>query len=189
MKFIHILKSVMPIFVLALVVGCATQVVETPSPITPATQKLGQYTQVILVQSELAGIYAGQAPNIKAATKIDEILGQQLAAQYANLETVTLDAARTLAPAASGEKVLVIRPLIKQIKFIGGAARFWAGAMAGSSVVIMDTAFIDHNSGQRIANPGFSRRAGAYADPFGVGSNLMLEDVAKDVSNYSAMNK
>ena len=89
-----------------------------------------------------------------------------------------------LLSAGDNDKVLVIAPKIKQIKFIGGAARFWAGAMAGSFVVVMDVHFIDASTGELIVSPGFQRTAGAYSDAFGTASNRMLSDVAQDVAIY-----
>jgi hypothetical protein len=167
--------------------GCATQVVEVPAQIKPSKVKLSQYKEVILVKAEIAPTYAKHPANIKAANKIDEILHQKLSAFYSNIQKKSVAEAKLLT--ASNDKVLVIKPKIKQIKFIGGAARFWAGAMAGSSVVIMDTAFIDLTTGEELANPGYLRKAGAYTDPFGIGSNDMLEQVAADVANYVAMSQ
>lgn len=170
-----------------LLTGCATQVVETPNMVKPSKVKLGEYKKVILIKSEIAPTYAKHPANIKAANKIDEILLRQLSAIYSDIEVKTVDAAKNLT--ASNEKVLVIKPKIKQIKFIGGAARFWAGAMAGSSVVIMDTDFIDLKTGQVLASPGYMRKAGAYTDPFGIGSNDMLNQIAADFANYVAMSQ
>lgn len=168
--------------------GCATQVTEQPSKITRATTNFGDFSRVILVKAEIAPSYAGQGANIKAVNKIDEILALRLGGVLDNVEVKTRDevAAMKLSPDAN---VLVIKPYVKQIKFIGGAARFWAGAMAGSSVVIMDTSFERGQGGKVLANPGFMRKAGAYTDAFGVASNQMLEDVSQDVINYVIANR
>ena len=45
------------------------------------------------------------------------------------------------------EHTLVIRPVVKQVKFISGGACFSAGAFDGSSVLILDFSFEDANSG------------------------------------------
>lgn len=165
--------------------GCATKIVEKPSPVTPTTTKLSQFSKVILVKSEIAPNYAKDGANAKASSKIDEVLRNKLSSSFPSVETVSK------APAASpsNDHAVIIKPYIKQIKFIGGAARFWAGAMAGSSVVIMDVAFIDAQTGKQLSNPGFERSAGAYTDAFGVASNKMLEDVANDAANYASANK
>jgi hypothetical protein len=171
-----------------LMAGCATQITEEPSKVTRATTNLSEFSRVILVKTEIAPTYADQGPNIKAVNKIDEILQQRIGGVLDNVEFKTRDelAAMKLSP---NSDVLVIKPYVKQIKFIGGAARFWAGAMAGSSVVIMDVSFERGQGGKYMSNPGFIRKAGAYTDAFGVASNRMLEDVAQDAINYISYNK
>jgi hypothetical protein len=180
--------SALLVLVTALVSGCATQVTETPSKVTPATTDLGEFSQVILVKTEIAPTYASHPANLKAVKKIDEILAERLGGVLENVQVKTLDQIKSENLANNGN-VLFIKPYVKQIKFIGGAARFWAGAMAGSSVVIMDVAFEDGANGTKLSNPGFMRKAGAYTDAFGVASNAMLDDVAQDVVNYVAANK
>lgn len=167
--------------------GCATQVVETPSAVKASKAKLGDYKKVILVKAEIAPNYAQHPANIKAANKIDEVLHQKLSAIYQDIEVKSVADAKNLSSTAT--KTLVIKPYIKQIKFVGGAARFWAGAMAGSSVVIMDTAIIDGNTKETLANPGYFKKAGAYTDVYGIGSNDMLNQIASDVVNYISLSQ
>lgn len=167
--------------------GCATKVVETPSEVKASKAKLGDYKKVILVKAEIAPTYAKHPANVKAANKIDETLRQKLSAIYSDIEVKSVAEAKNLGK--SNSKTLVIKPYIKQIKFIGGAARFWGGAMAGSSVVIMDTAIIDLNTNETLANPGYYRKAGAYTDPFGIGSNDMLSQISADVVNYISLSQ
>lgn len=184
-----------PIKVLAMlsilgIVGCATQVTEKPVEIKRSTVPFSEFKKVILVKSEIRKPYAGQAANIKAANKIDEILAGQIKSMFDQVEVVSYQEYEKNGISATTPKdTLVIRPIVKQIKFIGGAARFWAGAMAGSSVVIMDVNCIDAATKEIIGQAGYYRKAGAYSDPFGVGSNLMLNDIAIDISNYINNNK
>lgn len=184
----HFNLAAMLILFTALISGCATQVTETPSKVTPASTRLGQFDQVILVKTEIAPSYASHPANLKAVKKIDEILAERLGGIFTNVQVKTKEQVKSENLEKNG-KVLFIKPYVKQIKFIGGAARFWAGAMAGSSVVIMDVAFEDGSNGKKLSNPGFMRKAGAYTDAFGVASNAMLDDVAQDVVNYVAANK
>ncbi|HTF85667.1 MAG TPA: hypothetical protein VL987_13880 [Cellvibrio sp.] len=172
------------------VYGCATQITEQPSKVTRATVNLGEYKKVILVKSEIAKPYANQSANIKAVNKIDEVLASRLGAIFDEVEVKTAQEVAAMDFSAIEERdVLLIKPLVKQVKFIGGAARFWAGAMAGSSVVILDASFEEAKTGKQLSNPGFLRKAGAYTDAFGVASNAMLSDVAQDVANYAIANK
>lgn len=178
------------IFSLLLVSGCATQITEEPSKITRSTVNFGEYKKVILVKSAIAKPYANQSANIKAVKKIDEVLAQRLAAIFDNVEVKTAEEVAAMDFSTGADRdVLLVKPLVKQIKFIGGAARFWAGAMAGSSVVILDTSFEEAKTGKQLSNPGFLRKAGAYTDAFGVASNAMLSDVAQDVANYVIANR
>lgn len=166
--------------------GCATQITETPSPVTPSKTRFAEFKRVVLVRSTIAPAYAGHEANVKAVNKIDEVLVSRINSILDNVEIATPEQLKAMK--LSDPKVLVIKPLVKQVKFIGGAARFWAGAMAGSSVVVMDVAF-ERGDGQKLSNPGFMRKAGAYTDAFGVASNRMLNDVAEDVANYIMANR
>ena len=179
------LKASLVLFSLMLF-GCATQVTETPSPVTPSKARFGGFEKVILVRTAIAPTYGEHEANIKAVNKIDEVLASRINAILDNVEIKTADQLKAMN--LSDPDVLVIKPYVKQIKFIGGAARFWAGAMAGSSVVIMDVAF-ERGDGQKLSNPGYMRKAGAYSDAFGVASNRMLNDVVEDVANYVMANK
>jgi len=178
------LKAALVVFTLMLF-GCATQVTESPSPVTPSKTRFAEFNRVVLVRAAIAPAYAGHEANIKAVNKIDEVLVGRVNAILDNVEVVTAEQLKSL---KLNDKTLVIKPLVKQVKFIGGAARFWAGAMAGSSVVVMDVAF-ERGNGQQLSNPGFMRKAGAYSDAFGVASNRMLNDVAEDVANYIMANR
>jgi len=167
--------------------GCATQVSEQPNPVTRTAKPLGTFDRTLLVKADIAEAYAGQGANIKAVNKIDEVLQNELTPVLNNLEVVTAD--QLAGMDLAGSNTLVVRPLVKQIKFIGGGARFFAGAMAGSSVVIMDTAFIDGSTGEVMAEPGYYRKAGAFGDGLGIGDNRMLSEVAQDVGRYAQTNR
>jgi hypothetical protein len=175
---------------LFLVSGCATRITETPAPVTRASVPLGGFERVVLVKSKIADKYAGQGANIKAANKIDEHLEIGLRSIFDQLEVKGFDETKADDySTSSANEVLLIKPYIKQIKFIGGAARFWAGAMAGSSVVVMDVAYQDAASGEKLSEPGFQRVSNAFSGAFGIADNRMLNDVAQDVINYTSANR
>jgi hypothetical protein len=182
--------QIVAVTMLFLVSGCATQITETPAPVTRTRVPLGGFERVVLFKSKIADKYAGQGPNIKAANKIDEHLENGLRSIFDQLEVKGFD--ETEADdysTSSANEVLLIKPYIKQIKFIGGAARFWVGAMAGSSVVIMDVAYQDAASGEKLSEPGFQRVAKAFSGAFGIADNRMLNAVAQDVINYTSANR
>lgn len=187
------IKKLMTISVAVLLIGlagCATQVTEKPTKTKRASINLSDFKQVVLVATEIAPTYADNGANIKAVNKIDELLNLRVSELFEDVAVVELDEVdkRTLAAAEKGD-TLLIKPYVKQIKFIGGAARFWGGAMAGSSVVIIDAVFVDAATGEVIGKTGTYRKAGAYSDPFGIGSNRMLDDAAQDIINYIASNQ
>ncbi len=166
--------------------GCATQVTEQPNAVTAATVPLGSFDRTFLVKATIQAPYAGQGANIKAVNKIDEILARDLASILNDVTVVSAEEAQGMDMSGN---TLVVRPNVKQVKFIGGGARFFAGAWAGSSVVVMDVAFQDGATGAELANPGYYRKASAYGDGFGIGDNLMLSNVASDVVNYTMANR
>ena len=167
--------------------GCATQVTEQPNQITRSAKPLGSFDRTLLVKAEIAEPYAGQGANIKAVNKVDEVLANELRPVLNNLEVVST--AELDAMNLAGSNVLVVRPLVKQVKFINGGARFFAGSFAGSSVIVMDTKFVDGANGTVLAEPGYYRKASAYSDGFGIGDNRMLSDVAADVGRYAQTNR
>ena len=85
----------------------------------------------------------------------------------------------------------MIKPRIEEIKFIGGAARFWVGAMAGSSALNPRLTITDLNSNQVIADRVCYAVAGAYSGGGSVGGsdNRMLETVAANTAEYARLNQ
>lgn len=85
---------------------------------------------------------------------------------------------------------LVIEPRLHELKFVGGGARFLAGAMAGSSAVRMTLRLTDKATGQVIAEPEFYQRAAAYggAYSFGGTDNGMLVRITTVVDEYLRRN-
>lgn len=185
---IRLLFSTAFISALLLTAGCATTVVEKPSAMNPPTERLGSFDTVVLVASEMGAPYAGQGANEKAKKKIDEEILNGLSSVFGasvNFENVSSFAD---AQSVAKGKTVVIQPVIKQIKFVNATARVWAGAMAGSSVVVMDVKYIDLNSGEQIGIAGFQRVASAYSGAFGIADNRMLSDTAQDVVTFTRSN-
>jgi hypothetical protein len=87
-------------------------------------------------------------------------------------------------------RTLVIHPRIVELKFVGGGKRFFAGAMAGSSAVIMRLRLTDGNSGKLIADPEFYQRAAAMGGTrsFGGTDDGMLVRIATAAQQYMQRN-
>jgi hypothetical protein len=85
---------------------------------------------------------------------------------------------------------LVFEPSIDDLRFIGGAKRFFAGALAGSSHVVMKMKIVEQPSGKVIAEPEFYQRASGMAGAWTVGAhdNTMLSRVVELAANYMSQN-
>jgi hypothetical protein len=161
--------------------GCATHMAPMQSfPARPAS-KLSGYGTVYLQKATIAPAYASHGANIKAVNKIDEHLAKQVHSIYSDVKVISKNADTR---SEVGKSALLISPYVEEIKWIGGAARFWVGAMAGSSAMNMRVTFTDIESGAVIAEPIFWASASAYSGPFGVADNAMLGKIAADVGNY-----
>ena len=162
--------------------GCATNLSKPDGTPQPTPVRLSTFKTITMKKIEIAPDFASAGANQKAAKKINEVLVENMRMVFPNLRETDGEDVR------SG---LLIEPLIQEIKFIGGAARFWVGAMAGSSAVLMKVTFRDASTGEVLQAPQFYRSAGAYSGSWsmGVADNRMLEDVAKDVVNYAKLNQ
>jgi len=87
-------------------------------------------------------------------------------------------------------RVLLIEPRIEKVKFVGGGARFWAGAFAGSSGILLKVRISDKATGALIAEPEFYQHAAAMdgAWSFGAADKAMLERTASLVADYLESN-
>lgn len=181
------MKSLLAVCIVTLF-GCATQIEQPAAPPKPAVAKLGAFEHVYIQDISVDQKYADQNANKKAVRKISEVLYTNMRMVFPNLKKVTVE--NDIDSTLDGN-ILLIKPHVRQIKFISGGARFWAGAMAGSSVVVMETDFVDVVNDKLVAEPEFQRVAGAYAGAWSIGAadNKMLEDIALDIVNYASFNR
>ncbi len=173
--------------VVALLAGCATNLTRPAGPPQPTKVRFGEYQQVEMARVSLSERFADSGANQKALRKIDELLTRDMQMLFPKMKIVATAAEFT----RGAPQTLLIEPHIKEIKFIGGMARFWAGAMAGSSAVLMQVIYRDSASGEVIADPEFYEQAGAYSGDWTIGGtdNQMLEEIVKEVTNYSQLNR
>ncbi|MEZ4601653.1 MAG: hypothetical protein R2940_17830 [Syntrophotaleaceae bacterium] len=164
--------------------GCATQISKPKSQPQPAKVRLGTFSTVEMREVQISPDFADAAANKKAAKKINEIICRDMKVIFPKLKVLAAN------EDFSGSKgSLQITPVIKEIKFIGGAARFWLGAMAGSSAVLMQVDYRNGQTGEVIAEPEFLEVASAFAGGWSIGAtdNHMLEKVAMDVTSYTTL--
>lgn len=164
--------------------GCATKVKSnvTQTARNPApAEKFSAFTRFELKPVALAAPYAGQEANEAALKKIQE---------NADARLIPLVADWNKRAAAQPARTLVIQPTVTEIKFINGTARFWTGALAGSSIVVIETRFIEKETGRQIAKPEFYSRAAAMSGAwsFGGADNAMLVRIANRLADYVAGN-
>jgi hypothetical protein len=121
--------------------------------------------------------YAGQDANEEAKKSIqanfDERLNPVLAEWNAK-------------PAGTSPHTLLLEPHIEHVKFISGGRRFWGGAFAGGSAVLITMKITDETTGEVVAEPEFyqhaNKMAGAWS--FGATDKAMLIRVAGMMVNY-----
>ncbi len=161
--------------------GCATNLTKPSSAPQPVSARLGTFANVEMEPAMIAEPFAAAGANQKAAKKINELLNAQMAYVFPGMNSTEKKPGKTL----------VIKPVIKEIKFIGGAARFWVGAMAGSSAVLMEVSYLEKETGNVLAKVEFYDQASAYAGAYnmGVTDNLMLNHIVTQIVNYSTANR
>lgn len=169
------------ILAVVLLQGCATNLTKPTGTPQPASVPLATYDHVELLSAPILVPFDASSANQKAARKINELLNAQLRSVFPALNSTDKKPGKTL----------VIKPVIKEIKFIGGAARFWAGAMAGSSAVLMEVTYLDQSTGAVIAKGDFYDQASAAAGSFnmGVSDNRMLNNIVTQIVDYTKANR
>jgi len=156
-----------------LVSGCATNIHPTVSSNPPPSRALntfGMFEIKPLTVSEKV-----EEPD--AVAKIKEVCGEKLRALIASWNRGTGD-------------TLVIEPHIHELKFVSGANRVLAGAMAGSSAVRITAKLSDKSTGAIIAEPEFYQRAAAWgaAYTYGAQDNNMLSRICMVTEEYLRRN-
>ncbi|MBB5209777.1 hypothetical protein [Chiayiivirga flava] len=156
-----------------LLAGCATQIRPTVSDNPPPTRALNTFEAFELRPVAIAAGVAEPEAVAKIQQHIDAKV-KPLLAQWSRGAGATL----------------VLEPTIRELKFVSGGNRVWAGAMAGSSAVRLTVRLTDKASGAVVAEPEFYQRAaamgGAYS--FGGSDNAMLERIASVLVEYLQRN-
>ena len=168
----------------ALIMGCATNIKQPTITPMSAKVKLGTFERIeVLAVTAVPGVPEG---NAKAIGKIDENLRTEMTKAFPDVKFVSSEDAFS-----KGGNVLQVIPVVKDIKFIGGAARFWVGAMAGSSAVLVYVKCVNAATGEIVAEGDFYEVAGAHSGSWSIGAsdNMMLVQVAKNIVQYFVYNK
>ena len=174
--------SLLVLFGTLLVTGCVTHIRLDQTQNPPPAEAFSNFTHVEIKPIVLPSPYAGQAANEKARRKIQD-----------NVDADTrafLGLWKKAPPATDTARTLVIEPRITEIKFINATSRVWAGAIAGSSAVVLSVTNSEKETGTVVARPVFYARAQAMGGAFSFGAtdNLMLTRVAKRFTDYLSAN-
>ena len=171
-----------PVVALAVLVGCASDparrenIVKAHSATLPApTAPLSSYGTFELKPMQMADGVANDSAKAAVAKDLERRVQERVDPLFARW-----NAERT---AASSSKTLIVQPRITQLRVIGGATRFFAGAFAGDSSIAMDLELRDAATGTVVAKPTITRNANAFAGAYSVGStdqNLLgyIADIA-----------
>lgn len=92
--------------------------------------------------------------------------------------------------AGDGVRTLRIEPEIRYIRYITGGKRFFAGAFAGGSSMLVSVKLVDAGTGDVIADPDFYQHANAMgaAWSFGATDKTMLIRISTMISEYLKAN-
>ena len=171
------------IITLTILTGCATHVQNMPARTAnqPPTTAFSNFKRFQMAPVSLNPAYADGSANQRAHKKIQEHLNANLSGML-----TTWNASGSNAPYGT----LLIEPKIVELKFVSGGARFMAGAMAGSSIVVMHVDYRDQSSGNIISHAEFYQRANAMGGSMSVGAtdNDMLARIARLVSDFTRNN-
>lgn len=152
MKF----RFLLPV-VLALACGaCVTHIRPDVTSNPPPSEPLSHFQHFVLEPTQISPVAAHEKD---AIAKINVYMQQRVATTLAGWEKHN----------QSG-RTLDVQPEIVELKFVGSGARFFAGALAGSSAVVMRYRFTDAQTGHVVANPEFYQRAAAMGGAWSIGS-------------------
>ena len=150
---------------------------ENPAPAVA----LNTFARFEILPITMDAPYAGQESNEAAKASIQANL---------DLRVQPVLAQWNAQPAGNEARTLRIAPQIRHIRFISGGKRFWGGAFAGGSAVLMTVKLTDAATGQLIAEPEFYQHAnkmgGAWS--FGATDKAMLIRISSMVTDYLQKN-
>lgn len=167
-------------WILCCLVACAT-VAHAESTNPPPTKAFSTYGAYELRPVELDKADAATKGKDKPAARIQE--------HFDGLVAPIIETWKAK-PAAQGAPRLVIEPRIDEVRKIGGATRFFAGALAGDSHITMHVRFVEQPGDAVIAEPEFYQRAAAMSGAWTVGAqdNDMLRRIAQLIADYLRSN-
>lgn len=144
----------------------------------PPSTVLSAFDHFELSPIDMVAPYAGQPANEQAKTRLQGYVDEKV--------PPILNGWNLAEPKHSPPRTLKIEPVIRHVKFVSGKARFWGGALAGGTAVLMTVKLSDAATGEVIAEPEFYQHANAFgaAYSFGGTDKAMLARTAELMANY-----
>jgi hypothetical protein len=166
------IRLLLPAMLALLCCACVTHIRPNVTGNPPPAEPLSHFQHFMLQPVKASDAAAHEAD---AVAKISTYMQQRVGGRLATWENRNQNG-----------RVLDVEPRIVQLKFVSGGVRFFAGALAGSSAVLMRVKFIDAQTGRVIADPEFYQRAAAYGGAWSIGGtdNGMLARIATVVQQY-----
>jgi hypothetical protein len=170
------------LFAIGLMSGCVTHIKMDVTMNPPPAEKFSDFNRFELTKVMLPAPFAGQAPNERALVKVQENVNARMAGPITAWNAASHD--------ATPIRTLVIEPTISDIKFISVGSRIMAGAIPGSSAIILRARITEKETNRVIATPEFYARANTWAGAFSFGAadNVMLVRVANRLADYLLSN-
>lgn len=155
---------------------CAAAYAEPMNP-APANALQG-YDRYEIAPLAMGPPYAGDEGKEKAK---DKIQGYITAETQPILDQWNKDAA-----GATRGQSLRLEPRIEKLKVVSGGARFWAGALAGDSYVVIRLKITEQPGGKLVAEPEFYQRAAAMSGAWTIGGQDkdMLHRIVTLMNHY-----
>lgn len=169
-------RVVHAVAIAVLLAGCSTNIKPPNETIQPPKVPLGQYKSIEIKPLKVAHM-EGDSGDKAAVQRIEAELKSCLAASFNPRSD-------------NNGHLLVVEPAIPDLKKINGAERFFLGAMAGSSAVLLNVKFSDGGTSEVIADPTFYAKAAAMGGAFSFGAtdNAMLSRIVNSACDYTRKN-
>ncbi|GFE81681.1 hypothetical protein GCM10011487_36810 [Steroidobacter agaridevorans] len=148
----------------------------------PPTAALNSFDRFEIVPFAMGAPYAGEEVNEDARQRLQVNLDERVPPLLTEWNAKEAK--------SSPPKTLKIEPAVTHVKFISGKARFWKGAFAGGTAVLVTVKLSDAATGEVIAEPQFYQHANAMgaAWSYGATDKAMLVRTTDLISEYLKAN-
>lgn len=147
----------------------------------PPTRSFNSYQRFEISPVVMGAPFAGQKSNEVAKQKLQADLDERVQPLLQEWNAL---------PAGESPRTLKIVPQIRYIRFITGGKRFFGGAFAGGSSIMLTVTITDAADGTVVAEPDFYQHANAMgaAWSFGATDKTMLIRISNMITEYLRSN-